>query len=212
MQMRIQPQRTAAWLLVAILTVALAPADLRAALVSEIPAGTRFLVELRDKLDANKIKRGKKFEVRTLEALRGNDGSWVPAGAKLKGRVSYVESKQMILRFERIETRRGTYPVIASLIQVRDEKDVERKLGQEGEVRADTNRGKSAAIGAAVAGGIGAAVGAKQGGGKGAAIGAGTGAAIGALIGAATGGKDLVLQEGARLELQLDRPLLIEQR
>jgi len=210
--MRIQPKRAAVWLVVAILTVALAPAGLRAVVVSEIPAGTRFLVELRDKLDANKIKRGKKFEARTLEAMRANDGSWVPAGAKLKGRVSYVEDHQMILRFERIETRRGKYPIIASLVQVHGEKDVERKPGQEGEVRVDTNRGKSAAIGAAVAGGIGAAAGAKQGGGKGAAIGAGTGAVIGALIGAAAGGKDLVLQEGARLELQLDRPLLIEQR
>ena len=52
-------------------------------------------------------------------------------------------------------------------------------------------------------------VGAQQGGGRGAAIGAGTGAVAGALIGTAAGGKDLVLENGARLELQLDRPLLL---
>ena len=209
MRIRWQAKRTAVWLLVTILTLALQPGA-QAMVVSEIPAGTRFLVELRDKLDANRIKRGKKFEARTLEALRASDGSWIPAGAKLKGRVSYVEDHQMILRFERIETRRGKYPLIASLVQVRGEKGIHSRPGEEGEVRADTNRGRNAAIGAAVAGGVGAAVGAQKGGAKGAAIGAGTGAAVGALIGAASGGKDLVLEDGTQLELQLDRPLQIE--
>lgn len=181
----------------------------RAVADSEVPAGTRFLVEIKDKLEANKVKRGKKFEARTLEVLRANDGRWIPAGAKLKGQVSYVEDNKMMLRFEQIETRRGKVPLIASVVQVRDEKNVQKSPGDEGEIKASGGRGKSAAIGAVVGGGIGAAIGARQGGGKEAALGAGSGAAVGALIGAAAGGKDLVLYEGTRLELQLDRPLAV---
>lgn len=185
--------------------LAMAPA---AAAQSEVPAGTRFVVELRDKLEAKKIKRGKDFEARTLEALRASDGSIISAGAKLKGRVSSVEDNKVLLRFEQIETSRGRVPIVARVIGVMNEKDVSKKAGEEGEIKASGGRGRSAAIGAAVGAGIGAAVGATQAGQKGAAIGAGTGAAAGALIGAAAGGKDLVLEKGTRLEVELDRPLV----
>ncbi|MGH9556160.1 MAG: hypothetical protein ACRD2Y_10100 [Terriglobales bacterium] len=183
----------------------------RAAAQSEIPAGTRFLVELRDKLEAKKIKPGKKFEARTLEALRASDGRILSAGAKLKGRVSSVQHNKMMLRFEQIDTGRGKEPIIATVVGVAGEKDVRAK-GNEGELQAAGHRGRDAAIGAAVLGGIGAALGATQDGGRGAAIGAGSGAAAGGLIGAAAGGKDLVLQSGSRLELQLDRPLTFKSR
>ena len=191
------------WILAGTLTLP-ARADHR-----EIPAGTHFLVELRDKLEARKVKRGKKFEARTLEALEASDGTVIPAGAKLKGRVSYVEGNKMVLRFERIETRRGKYPIVASVVSVWGERDVKDEVNDEGEIKAAGGRGKSAAIGAIVGAGIGAGVGASQKGRKGAAIGAGGGALAGGLIGAAAGGKSLVLQKGARLELELDRPLVL---
>lgn len=182
------------------------------AAASEIPAGTRFLVELRNKLEAKKIRPGKKFEARTLEALRASDGGMISAGAKLKGRVTSVENDKMMLRFEQIETGRGKEPIVGTVVGVLGERDVRKKAGDEGEIRASGHRGRDAAIGAAVVGGLGAAVGAAQGGGRGAAIGAGTGAAAGGLIGAAAGGKDLVLHEGTRIELALDRPLTFRSR
>lgn len=177
---------------------------------SEVPAGTRLLVELRDKLEPNKIKVGKKFEARTLEALRSTDGSYIEAGAKLKGRVSHVDGSRVHLRFEKIDTRRGWVPIVATVSGTVGERNL--KVGDEGEVKTSTGRGKSAAIGAAVGAGIGAAVGATQGGGKGAAIGAGVGAATGAVVGAASGGREPVIHEGARLELTLDRPLVFRAR
>src|SRR5262245_22235407 len=73
----------------------------------EIPQGTRFMVELRDKLEARKAKPGKKFDAITLQALETTDGTVVPAGSKLKGQVSYVEDNKMVLRFEQIETQYG---------------------------------------------------------------------------------------------------------
>jgi len=174
---------------------------------SDVPAGTRFLVELRDKLEANKVKRGKRFEARTLEVLRTSDGGVIAAGAKLKGRVTHVEHNKLLLRFEEIETGRGKRPIVATVAGVVGEKDVKRSSTNEGEIQAEGSRGRNAAIGAAVLGGIGAAVGGAKGGGKGAGIGAGAGAATGAMIGAASGGRDLVLEKGTRIEVQLDRPL-----
>lgn len=178
----------------------------------EVGAGTRFLVELRDDLKATKVREGKKFEARTLEGLRLDDGSVIAAGAKLKGRVSHVKDNELLLRFETIETRRGKSPIIARVTRVVGEKNVEENAGDEGEIRASGGRGKRAAIGAAIGGGVGAAIGAAKAGGKGAAIGAGAGAGTGAVVGAASGGRDLELREGARLELMLERPLVIARR
>ncbi len=172
---------------------------------SEVPSGTRFLVQLRNKLEAKKLKPGKKFEARTVEVLRTTDGREIPAGAKLNGRVARAEHNKLMLRFEQIDTGRGKQPVVARVAAVAGEKDV--KTTEEGEIQAAGHRGRDAAIGAAIVGGIGAVIGAKEAGAKGAAAGAGAGAASGGLIGAAAGGKDLVLEDGDRLELELERPL-----
>ena len=202
---RARPNRWVA--LLAALAFALAGTGVARA-QSEVPAGTRFLVELRDKLEARKVKVGKKFEARTIEPIQASDGNSIPAWTKLMGQVTYVRDNQMVLRFDRIEPPGGKMPVVATVTGVIGEKNVKGKAGDEGEIKATSHRGRDAAIGAAVLGGIGAAVGATQGGGKGAAIGATAGGATGAVIGAAAGGpKDLVLHEGTRLELQLDRPL-----
>jgi hypothetical protein len=179
----------------------------RAATDSEVPAGTRFLVELRDKLEAKKIHAGRHFEARTLEALPTLDGRVIEAGARLKGRVSYVEHNKMELQFEEIDTGHGWVPIVATVTGVEGDKHVKAKTNEEGEISAKGSRGKDAAIGALVGGGLGAAVGAAAGGGKGAAIGAGAGGAGGALLGSASGGRDLVLQKGTRLEVSLERPL-----
>jgi hypothetical protein len=179
---------------------------------SQVPEGTRFLVELRDRLDARKVHVGKKFEARTVEPLVASDGSTIPAWTKLRGEVSYVRDNQMVLRFERIETPRGKVPLVATVTHVVGEKDVKENAGEEGEIKSSSHRGRNAAIGAVVLGGIGAAVGGASAGGKGAAIGAAAGGAGGAAIGASSGGRDLVLQQGTRLELQLDRPLAFRAR
>lgn len=175
----------------------------------EVPAGTRFLVELRTKLDAKKVKPGKKFSARTLEAVRATDGSIIPPGAKLTGRVAHAEKRGLTLRFEKLKAGRDSVPVIATVVGVLGEKKVKKKTDREGEIEAKGGRGKNTAIGAAVGAGAGAAVGAATAGGvKGTAIGAGIGAGTGALIGAASGGSSLVLHKGTRLELELDRPLV----
>lgn len=177
--------------------------------VEEVPAGSRFVVELRDTLKAKKVKRGKRFEARTLEAVRTPGGLVVPPGAKLRGTVTHVERDGLLLRFEQIRTPYGERPLVATVTRVLGEKRVRESTNAEGEIRAEGNRGRNAAVGAAVGGGIGAAVGASQAGGRGAALGGASGAGLGAVIGAAAGGAELELLKGTRLELQLERPLLL---
>jgi len=179
---------------------------------SEIPAGTRFLVELRDKLEARKIKPGKKFDARTREALRATDGSIIEAGRKVRGRVASVENNYVVLRFEQIDTGRGKAPLVATVRGVVGEKEIRKRAGDEGEIRSSSSRGRNAAIGAAVGAGLGVVIGATQGGSRAAVLGAVTGAAAGGLLGASTGGRELVLRDGARIELQLERPLIFKSR
>src|SRR3989442_12265978 len=175
---------------------------------SQVPAGARFLVELRDKLDAQRVKVGKKFEARTVEPIVAADVNPIPAWTKLKGQVSYVRDNQMVLRFDRIEPPGGKVPLVATVTGVVGKKNVKNKAGDEGEIQSASHRGRDAAIGAAVLGGIGAAVGATPGGGKGAAIGAATGGGAGAGIWAASRGPTgLGLREGAGLRVETDRPL-----
>ena len=131
---------------------------------SEIPAGTRFLVELRDKLEARKIKPGKKFDARTREALRATDGSIIEAGRKVRGRVASVENNYVVLRFEQIDTGRGKAPLVATVRGVVGEKEIRKRAGDEGEIRSSSSRGRNAAIGAAVGAGLGVVIGATQGG------------------------------------------------
>ena len=72
---------------VAAMTLFLAPAW---PAQSEIPAGSRFKLELRKTLEVKKVKPGNSFEARTAEALKASDGSLIRAGAKLKGPVSHA--------------------------------------------------------------------------------------------------------------------------
>ena len=177
---------------------------------SKVPVDTHFMVELRSKLAARKVKQGKKFKARTVGVIRAEDGNVIKSRANIKGRISYVRGNQMMLTFEEIKTRRGKTPLVASVVGIVGGKGLRVKTGDEGQIKTSRSRARRAAIAAAVGAVAGAVVGGTKGGAKGAAIGAGTGAAGGALVGAISADKDLVLPKGTRLELVLDRPLLFK--
>ncbi|HEV8385060.1 MAG TPA: hypothetical protein VGQ11_09340 [Candidatus Acidoferrales bacterium] len=136
----------------------------------------------------------------------------IEPGARVRGRVASVDDNRILLRFEQLDTRRGWVPIVATVTGVIGEKHVKDKANDEGEIKSSSGRGKNAAVGAAVGAGVGAAIGATRGGGQGAAIGAAIGGGSGAVIGAASGGRDLDLHEGARIEVQLDRPVYFRPR
>ena len=129
-----------------------------------IPDGTRFLIRLNDTLDTAKLKPGKKFSGTLSEDLTAPDGSTISAGRKVRGHVSSVDrgmSARLLLSFDEIETRRGWYPLIATVTGVPGEHAVKEETGPEGEIqKTEVNKmrvAEGAVIGAAVGAMAGAA-------------------------------------------------------
>lgn len=176
-----------------------------------ISEGTRFIVMLDDRLDTAKIDRGKRFKARLGEDLVAPDGSIIPRGKKIRGHVSDLEQglhARLILSFDQIETQHGWVPLAATVVGVPGEHGVKQETGPEGEIERPAVDKRRAAEAVAVGAGVGTLAGAAAGGGKGAAIGAaaGAGAGLGAGI---LSDRNLRLDKGTQLEVQLDRPLFV---
>lgn len=179
-----------------------------------VDQGTRFLVRLESKLSTRKDKLGKKFKVKTAEPLTAADGTVLRSGTEIRGHVSRIEPAgatgraRLWLTFDEIKAPAGKLPIVASVASVPGEHSVRTGDSKEGEIEARTSKGSQEIQAAAVGAAIGAAAGAVAKGGKGALIGAAVGAAAGFLV-ASGMGQELELQKGAKIELQLDRPLYI---
>ncbi len=213
MKPRILTAGIAAALLLPFLAVAPALAQ---STMSSVPGGTRLLIKLEDKLNSGKHKNGKKFKAKTLEPIQTADGSLLPIGSEVRGHISRVEPASVTgrarlwLSFDDVKTPGGRMPLIATVVGVPGEHSV-REESKGGEIEARTSKGPQEIQAAVVGAAIGAAAGAVTRGGKGAAIGAAIGGAAGFLI-ASGMGQELVLQKGAKIEIELDRPLYIARK
>jgi type IV secretion system protein VirB10 len=165
-----------------------------------ILAGTTFVGSLQGTIDTGKNAVGDKIAVRTLEDVRVNEMTVVPAGATINGEVTHVEGvgrikggAELTLRFTELVMPDGkSYAISAEPFRVKGKSE-----------------GKSSALqigGGAVAGGVlGGVLGGKNDIVKGAAAGAviGTGVAI------ATKGDQIVLPAGQKMKVTLDAPITI---
>jgi hypothetical protein len=171
-----------------------------------IVEGTRFVVLLDSKLDSNHLSQGKGFKAKLGEDLTAPSGEVIPRGSRVKGHVSEVGSGfhgRLLLSFDSIETRHGWVPLAATVTDAPGEHGV--KTSNEGEMERTVNKQRTAET--AVAGAaVGAGTGAIAGGAHGAVIGAAAGGAVGGVAGLLTG-RDITLNKGQQLELQLDRAL-----
>ncbi|MFB3812540.1 MAG: hypothetical protein ACE14L_00390 [Terriglobales bacterium] len=201
-----------AWLLVLVLLLAGLPAAAQWNQANYIPEGTRFIIVLDDKLETKKVKEGKKFKAKLGEDLVAPTGAVIPRGKKIKGHVSSVSSGLhggFLLSFDSIETNRGWVPLAASVVDAPGEHGV--KIGSEGEIEKKGISKKRAAEGVLAGAAVGAGTGAIAGGTKGAIIGAAAGAAVGGTAAILTD-RNLKLDKGQQLEVQLDRPLQVPTR
>ena len=177
-----------------------------------VPEGTRFMIQLDDKLDSNKVNSGKHFKAKLSEDLTTPSGLTIPAGKKIKGHVSQVDRGlhgHMLLSFDEIETQHGWRPLVASVSGVPGEHSV--KTNEEGEIENKGHSRRRMVETAAAGTAVGAAAGAAAGGGRGAAIGAGAGAAAGLGAGLLLD-RQVRLEKGTQLELRMDRPLQVPAR
>jgi len=172
-----------------------------------IAEGTRFVVLLDDKLNSRKLKQSKRFKAELGEDLTAPNGATIPRGSRIQGHVSSVDSgfhARVMLSFDRIETRHGWMPLAATVISVPGEHSV--KTDSEGEIEKTGMKKERAAEGAAAGAAAGAGTGAIAGGPQGALIGAAAGAALGGSA-AILSDRNMTLNKGQQLELQLDREL-----
>jgi type IV secretion system protein VirB10 len=169
--------------------------------VRTLAAGTSIVAALQSTVATGKNHVGDKVELRTLEDIRVNEMTVVPAGAVINGEVTHIDpagriagGAELTLRFTELVMPEGkSYAISAEPIRLEGKGDAKESAVEIG--------------GGAVAGGVvGGILGGKDDIGKGAAAGAvvGTGVAI------ATKGDQIVLPAGQKIRVSLSEPVSIE--
>ncbi len=161
----------------------------------EIPEGTELDVRLEQELSSETATLEQRFEATTAADIFQNERVIIPAGSRVRGVVSSVDSASrtdrrgsMTLAFDQITVNGRTYDMRGTVTQV---------------LQGDKSN-EVAKIGGGA--GVGAIIGGILGGVKGAIIGAAIGA--GGTI-AATEGSDIDLDAGTILRVRLDAPLVV---
>jgi hypothetical protein len=165
-----------------------------------LTAGTEIVSALQNTIDTGQNKVGDKVSLRTVEDVRVNEVTVVPAGATINGEVTHIDpagrvagGAELTLRFTELVTTDGkSYPISATPLRLEGKGDAKKSALQIG--------------GGAVAGGVlGGILGGKGDIGKGAAV----GAAVGTGVAVATKGKQIVLPAGQKIKVTLDGPVTI---
>ena len=101
------------------------------AFAQEIPAGTALPVLLSSKLEAAKIKPGQQIVGRLAQAVPLPSGKRIPEGSQVRGQVIEVRppasgsGSQLILKFDRVHTKKGDFPVTTALRAIASVPEVE---------------------------------------------------------------------------------------
>ena len=193
--------------------------------VATAPSGTVIPAMLKISISTDVAQNGDLVEASILDSLPIQNGS-IPAGSTLLGCITQArasgrlsQSGHLGMKFTSLRTPDGNVsPISAHLVGLVGK----YKLNGKGEDTFLHGEGGKAKLGQAVIrGGVGAgagaalgtAVGAIAGGGFGAGTGAWSGAAIGGGLGlgdmALRKGREVKLESGTRLEIQLDQPATI---
>ena len=179
-----------------------------------VAIGTRFLAGLENELTTEKQEINRRFKIITLEPLQAANGNLLPAGAEIRGHVSRVEPAgvaghaKLWLTFDEIRTKFGKLPIVAEVVSVPGDHSVKSGKTPEGMIEGRSSTQKDAAEAAAAGAAIGAVKGVKDKNKKEAAEGAATGA-IAAYLMESGRGHEIHLPKGAKLELELERPLYL---
>ncbi|HEY7055525.1 MAG TPA: hypothetical protein VH458_03330 [Vicinamibacterales bacterium] len=162
----------------------------------EIPAGQQLDARLDQQLSSDTAQVEDRFTATTVADLYQDDEVLIPAGSSLRGVISSVQKAtrtqrkgMLTVAFDQITVKGRTYPMHGTVTQALQSEGIKGEVGK---------IGAGSAVGAII-GGI---------------IGGGKGALLGVLIGgggtiAATEGKDVTLDPGTILRVQLDDPLVV---
>jgi hypothetical protein len=157
-------------------------------------AGTGFVTALQNTVDTGRNHAGDKIALRTLEDVRVNEMTVVPAGATINGEVTHIDpagriagGAELTLRFTELVLPNGTsYAISAAPIRFQGKGDAKESAIEIG--------------GGAVAGGV---VGGILGGSDDIVKGAAAGAVVGTGVAVATKGDQIVLPAGRKMRVTL---------
>ena len=163
-------------------------------------AGTDLVTALQNTVDTGRNHVGDKIALRTLEAVRVNEVTVVPAGSTINGEVTHIDpagriagGAELTLRFTELVLPGGaSYAISATPIRLHGKGDAKESAVEIG--------------GGAVAGGV---IGGILGGKDDIAKGAAAGAVVGTGVAVATKGDQIVLPAGEKLRITLSGSVTI---
>lgn len=172
-----------------------------------IPAATTMAVLMNQQLSTESVSVGDAFTASLAEPVVGTDGvTLIPAGATVRGRVTGAqasgqtgETAVLKLAFESVSFDGESYPMSATIVDV----PVER-VTRDSRTEQAAKIGGGAAIGAV----LGQIIGKDT---ESTVAGAAIGAAAGTAVAMGTADVDAVIPEGARVVIELDSPIEVEQ-
>jgi uncharacterized protein YcfJ len=173
------------------------PPAASAAVTTEVPAGTAFVVRLIDDVDSQRDSVGKTFKASLDEPIVSGERTLIPRNADVL--LKLTEDKQSGKITGKTELTLDVVSVQAN----------GRMIDVDTQEVSQASESRTAKSGKVIGGGsaLGAIIGAIAGGGKGAAIGALSGAAAGGAVQVMTKGEKVKIPSETRLTFTLQQPL-----
>jgi type IV secretory pathway VirB10-like protein len=191
-----------------------APADTSGELT--IPAGTKVPVALKHAVSSKGTREGDGVYAETTFPVVANGRVLIPAGTYVQGRISHIQRggrikgrAEVLMHFTTLIYPSGYTVLLPGAVENAPGADKSSVKGDEGTIRADSQKGEKIGTVASSAG-TGAVVGGLSNGGKGALIGAGVGGAVGTAIALLTRGNDVRLDAGTTLEIVIQREVPLD--
>lgn len=177
-----------------------------------VKARTRVPLVLVNSISTKNAEVGDQVYLQTSFPIAVSSRIVIPEGSYVSGIVTQVKRPgrirgrgELYVRFDSLMLRNGVQRDFRATVSAVDGSQ-DSMTEKEGKIQGDTARGQDVGTVAGPAT-TGATIGGIAGAGKGAAVGAGIGAAAGMAAVLLTRGREVVLQRGTSLEMQLDRDL-----
>ena len=181
-----------------------------------IPAGTKVPVALKHAISTKSAREGDAVYAETTFPVVDNGRILIPAGTYVQGKISEVKRAgrvkgraEVLMHFTTLIYPSGYTVVLPGSVENVPGAEKTSMTGNEGTIRADSQKGEKIGTVASTAG-TGAVVGGLSRGGKGALIGAGIGGGVGSVIAMLTCNNEVKLDAGTTLEMVIQREVPIE--
>jgi hypothetical protein len=185
---------------------------------AEIPKGTHVLLKMMNSINTRTAAEGDQVYLQTATPIAADGGIVIPVGSYVQGSVSHSKRSGMVagraelgIRLETLTLASGKSLKIAPRLSSVDAEGTGQKVDQkENQVKQGSDYGQDARRIAILAGSGAGIGGITDRAWEGAGIGAGIGAAVGVATTMLTRGHEVMLRQGATLDIVFDRSISVE--